>query len=126
MIQGRMACNSAKSFPGAGHSTGTDACSRCPTKISPAEFSAVATARPASMLRQRPRDTRSSHVIRKEVRIFPLLTLERKLSPHIEPTRAIGSKHGFTVQIRPVQYEFQRGGNEMLQIEYIKRPSFPG
>jgi hypothetical protein len=60
--------------------------------------------------------------VAKQVRIFPLLTLERKLSPHIEPIRAIVSKHGFTAQIRPVQYEFQRGGSEMLQIEQHQRP----
>jgi hypothetical protein len=51
-----------------------------------------------------------------EVRIFPLLTLERKKSPHIEPVLARCRESGWTAEACRVPYEFQRGGNEMLRI----------
>jgi hypothetical protein len=54
--------------------------------------------------------------VAREVRIFPLLTLDRKLSPHVEPICRDLVKQGFQTEIRLVPYEFQRGGNEMLRI----------
>lgn len=54
--------------------------------------------------------------VAREVRIFPLLTLDRKLSPHIEPIRTHVLGMGWRVEITPVPYEFQRGGNRMLRI----------
>jgi hypothetical protein len=55
--------------------------------------------------------------VAKEARIFPLLTLERTQSPHVEPiyTHCVGS--GWRTEIHVVPYEFQRGGNEMLWIQ---------
>jgi SAM-dependent methyltransferase len=52
-----------------------------------------------------------------EVRIFPLLNLERKPSPHVEPVMAILADKGWTSERCRVPYEFQRGGNQMLRIE---------
>jgi hypothetical protein len=54
--------------------------------------------------------------VAKEVRIFPLLSLERRPSPHVEPLRSYLSERGWAAEIRPVDYEFQRGGNRMLRI----------
>jgi hypothetical protein len=53
--------------------------------------------------------------VAREVRIFPLLQLGATPSPHVEPLVAeFGRNH--RVEIVPVDYEFQRGGNRMLRI----------
>jgi len=53
--------------------------------------------------------------VAREVRIFPLLQLGATPSPHVEPLVAeFGRSH--RVEIVPVDYEFQRGGNRMLRI----------
>jgi hypothetical protein len=50
-----------------------------------------------------------------EVRIFPLLQLGATPSPHLEPIlQEFGCTH--RVEVLPVDYEFQRGGNRMLRI----------
>lgn len=54
--------------------------------------------------------------VSQEVRIFPLLTLMLKRSPHLEPVMQHFSAQGYTCEIQPVAYELQRGGNEMLRI----------
>ena len=51
-----------------------------------------------------------------EVRIFPLLTLARKPSPHLAAVQAAVFSEGMASEIVRVDYEFQRGGNEMLRI----------
>jgi hypothetical protein len=51
-----------------------------------------------------------------EVRIFPLLKLDCTLSPYVEILSKELSQQGFTVQILPVAYEFQKGGDRMLRI----------
>ena len=51
-----------------------------------------------------------------EVRIFPLLTLGATQSPHVEPMSHHFRADGFTVSIEDVEYEFQRGGNQMMRI----------
>jgi hypothetical protein len=43
-----------------------------------------------------------------EIRIFPLLTLERSWSPHVEPVRSAMEAAGYAVKIVAVPYEFQR------------------
>jgi hypothetical protein len=54
--------------------------------------------------------------VAREVRIFPLLNLERKLSPHLHPLGDFLAARSIFWERRRVQYEFQRGGNEMLRI----------
>ena len=54
--------------------------------------------------------------VAREVRIFPLLTLDGKPSPHVAPVTAELTREGFRVEHRRVPYEFQRGGTEMLVI----------
>jgi hypothetical protein len=56
--------------------------------------------------------------VAREVRIFPLLALDATPSPHIEPVSAALREAGFTVEIVPVDYEFQRGGNRMMRIRH--------
>ncbi len=54
--------------------------------------------------------------ISPEVRIFPLLKLDCSPSPYVEPVmQELGGK-GFNVQVQPVAYEFQKGGNQMLKL----------
>jgi putative acetyltransferase len=51
-----------------------------------------------------------------EVRVFPLLTLERKFSPHVEVLQIALAEKGRDTEICSVPYEFQRGANQMLRI----------
>jgi hypothetical protein len=51
-----------------------------------------------------------------EVRIFPLLKLDCTPSPYVKILAQELSQQGFMVQILPVAYEFQKGGDKMLQI----------
>lgn len=57
--------------------------------------------------------------VAREVRVFPMLTLDGKPSPHITFIRESLESLGFCVEIRRVHYEFQRGGNEMLVIKPV-------
>jgi hypothetical protein len=54
--------------------------------------------------------------VAREVRIFPLLTLERRPSPHVGPIHTHVAGRGWRAEVCGVRYEFQRGGNEMLRI----------
>ena len=51
-----------------------------------------------------------------EVRLFPLLTLTPKPSPHLPPLIKDLESKGFSVSVETVGYELLRGGNEMLRI----------
>jgi hypothetical protein len=57
-----------------------------------------------------------------EVRIFPLLTLERQKSLYIEPLMTYLAEKGWRTEICSVFYEFQQGGNQMLRIGRIDHP----
>jgi hypothetical protein len=54
--------------------------------------------------------------IAREVRVFPLLGLDCLTSPHLEPARAQLTAEGFSATVETVNYEFQRGGNQMLRL----------
>jgi hypothetical protein len=54
--------------------------------------------------------------VASEVRIFPLLALSHRRSPHIAPVCARLAQAGWSSEIIRVDYEFQKGGNEMLRI----------
>ncbi len=58
--------------------------------------------------------------VASEVRIFPLLTLNCEPSPYLESVLKDLSSQGYNVQVRSVDYEFQKGANQMLR---IRRPS---
>ena len=50
-----------------------------------------------------------------EVRVFPVLTaFTGELSPHLAPVMKRLQERGLEVEVRPVKYEFQKGGNKML------------
>lgn len=54
--------------------------------------------------------------VSKEIRVFPLLALDCRTSRHIAPIQSYFRSLGYTVDICPVAYEFQKGGNEMMRI----------
>jgi hypothetical protein len=60
--------------------------------------------------------------VAREVRIFPLMMLGNKPSPHVEPVREELSRRGYGHEVRKVPYEFQKGGDEMLVVRYGERP----
>lgn len=59
--------------------------------------------------------------VAREVRVFPVLTLDGAPSPHLRFVNEHLANHGFAVEVRRVPYEFQRGGNEMLVIKSAQR-----
>lgn len=54
--------------------------------------------------------------VAKEVRIFPLLEISARPSRHIEAVTQFLQSAGYRVDIDTVDYEFQRGGNQMMRI----------
>lgn len=52
-----------------------------------------------------------------EVRIFPLLELGAVESRHLRPVIRRLQAEGYAAEIVPVPYEFQRGGDRMLQVK---------
>lgn len=54
--------------------------------------------------------------ISSEVRIFPLLKLDCQPSPYLDPVIQELANNGFNVRVQRVEYEFQKGGDRMLQI----------
>lgn len=57
--------------------------------------------------------------VASEVRIFPLLTLMLKRSPHLDPVIQTLLEENYSVSIQPVPYELQKGGNEMLVVRSL-------
>jgi hypothetical protein len=55
-----------------------------------------------------------------EVRVFPLLGLDRRWSPHVDPVREQLEQAGFVVEVVAVDYEFQRAedhaGSRLLRV----------
>ena len=54
--------------------------------------------------------------VAREVRIFPLLALDCRPSPHIAPVQERLCEAGFTAELVRVPYEFQAGGDRMMRI----------
>jgi hypothetical protein len=54
--------------------------------------------------------------VAREVRIFPLLALDCRPSPHIEPILDRMRQAGLVAELARVPYEFQAGGNHMMRI----------
>jgi hypothetical protein len=54
--------------------------------------------------------------VAREVRIFPLLTLRHEPSPHLAAVRSAASRGGWTSEVVRVDYEFVRGGDQMLRL----------
>lgn len=52
-----------------------------------------------------------------QVRIFPLLVnMTGEVSPWLPPVLQALRQQGYAAEIKPVPYEFQKGGNQLLQI----------
>lgn len=56
--------------------------------------------------------------VAREVRIFPLVTLDAETSPHLDPLVDNLKRSGYAVALERVGYEFQRGGNMMMRIRH--------
>ncbi len=54
--------------------------------------------------------------VAREVRIYPLVDLECKISRHLAPVRALLEEIGMEVMLVPVDYRFQKGATEMLVV----------
>jgi hypothetical protein len=54
--------------------------------------------------------------VAKEVRIFPLLALDCRPSIYLEPVLEYLKKSGYQSEVKTVDYEFQKGGNQMLVV----------
>lgn len=55
-----------------------------------------------------------------EVRIFPLLDLSTDKSRHVEEIIKIFKEKEVLVSIETVDYEFQKGGNQLMKIQHSK------
>jgi hypothetical protein len=59
-----------------------------------------------------------------EVRVFPLLDLDRQWSPHVGPVRDCLTRAGFGVEVVAVGYEFQKAedhaGNRMMRVRRVR------
>lgn len=54
--------------------------------------------------------------VAREVRVFPLLAMDGRPSPHLAPVTASLRQTGHDAAVEMVDYEIQRGGNEMLRV----------
>ena len=54
--------------------------------------------------------------VASEVRVFPVITQFSGDSPYLEPVINQLTDRGFQVEVRKVDYEFQKGGNQMLWV----------
>ena len=52
--------------------------------------------------------------VAREVRVYPLLTLAGEVSPYLKPVMDSLLDAGVTVEIRRVDYQFQKGATHML------------
>ena len=54
--------------------------------------------------------------VAKEVRIFPLMTLENNYSPHLSKIIKHLESKAYVAEVIKTEYEFQQGANEMLKV----------
>lgn len=52
--------------------------------------------------------------VASEVRVFPVVSLEGKVSKHLDQVMRALSEGGINVSLQPVSYRFQKGATEML------------
>jgi hypothetical protein len=57
--------------------------------------------------------------VASEVRIFPLLELGSRKSRHLDSVLTTLAAEGFDFSVEQIDYEFQKGGNQMLRIHTI-------
>ena len=54
--------------------------------------------------------------VAREVRVFPLLSLKREPSPHLDDVRSAVETDGWASEVVGVDYELQPGANQMLRV----------
>ena len=54
--------------------------------------------------------------VAREVRVFPLLTLQHRRSPHLAGVQSALAAAGWRSEVVGVDYELMRGGNQMLRV----------
>ncbi len=54
--------------------------------------------------------------VAKEIRIFPLVDVNAVPSAYLERITKELTENGYRITIENVDYEFQKGGNQMLRI----------
>ncbi|WP_028310534.1 MULTISPECIES: SAM-dependent methyltransferase [Derxia] len=54
--------------------------------------------------------------VAREVRIYPLVALDNRPSPHLPAVLAALAAEGLTASVEPVAHRFQKGATEMLRI----------
>ncbi|HAX75277.1 MAG TPA: SAM-dependent methyltransferase [Cyanobacteria bacterium UBA11372] len=57
--------------------------------------------------------------VAKQVRLFPLLNISGEISPNLAPVMTELETRGYTLKVEQVPYQFQKGGNQMLQVMRI-------
>lgn len=55
--------------------------------------------------------------VAREVRIYPIVTLEGKPSPHLEPIIKTLKNDGRDIELKAVKYSFQKNATEMLVVK---------
>jgi hypothetical protein len=55
--------------------------------------------------------------VARRARIFPLITMDDRPSPHVAPLVERLAARGVLARVAPVDYEFQRGGDQCLFLE---------
>lgn len=54
--------------------------------------------------------------VAKEVRIFPILNISGEVSPILESVMNKLEMQGYSLELKQVLYEFQKGGNQILKV----------
>jgi len=57
--------------------------------------------------------------VAKEVRVYPLLSLDGEKSKHLKHVISSLTNNGINVSVKPVKYEFQKGATEMLVAKFV-------
>jgi ubiquinone/menaquinone biosynthesis C-methylase UbiE len=63
--------------------------------------------------------------VANEVRIFPILDVSGDVSPILPIVLEELPQQGYSLAIKPVSYEFQRGGNQLLQVSRKPESNYP-
>lgn len=59
--------------------------------------------------------------VAREVRVYPLIALDGKVSPHLQAVREALTDSGVHLSTEPVEYEFMKGAVEMLVANKCRR-----
>jgi len=57
--------------------------------------------------------------VAKEVRVYPLISLDGSRSRHLDAVISVLKNKNIDVSLQPVEYQFQKGANEMLVAKCI-------